>query len=267
MIKLIALDLDHTLLDKDKTIDKKTLAYLRELYSKGIKIALCTGRATATTAYYAGLIGDEVYCNTYNGSILYSLKNGREEVGMLSFELIQSLISYAREKGLFLQLYNGDVIIVEKPCDELYRDPDLKNISFEAVENFDKVFPFSSPKAMIVDSEDKIKDEMIELKERFGEQINVTQSEGNLIEILPATVSKQGSMKKICDQLKINSDEVLAIGDNLNDLDMITWANYGCAVGNAIQELKEKAIYISESKRSQGVLEILEHYFPDDKND
>ena len=99
-----------------------------------------------------------------------------------------------------------------------------------------------------------------ELNEFLEGGAYLAQSQPYLIEIMPENINKAHSLKLLCDHLNIFRDEVMACGDNTNDLEMVEWAGLGVAVANAVPELKAKADYAAESERSEGVAEAVRKF-------
>ncbi|MDO5095262.1 MAG: Cof-type HAD-IIB family hydrolase [Peptostreptococcaceae bacterium] len=258
MIKLIALDLDNTLLNSKKEIEPETLEALRTAKAKGVFIALVTGRILATTKYYANQIGEGTICVSFNGSVTYDTQMREEK--LLSMEMIRRLADYCHEHELFLQFYDQSKVIVGEENDKLFRDPDLKHTTYEIVKDLRQVRDIRSAKAMIVDDPKKIKMLIKEIKNKFGKELIITQSEDCLIEILPLNAGKRNALKRLAESLGIKQQEVMACGDNHNDTEMVDWSGLGVAVANAVPKLKEKAQYITQAENSKGVLEAVKKF-------
>ena len=91
--------------------------------------------------------------------------------------------------------------------------------------------------------------------------LSVTQSSAYVIEVMPKGVDKSHGLRMVCEHLDIDREDVIAFGDNKNDIAMIEWAGTGVAVANAVDELKDVADIVSKGEMSDGVQEILDKYF------
>ena len=124
--KLLALDLDNTLLYKDLTMAPAARAGLRRLLDRGILVTLATGRMFPSAAFYARQVGITCPLATYNGALIRSTQpGGYELLRPLSLETMKGIAAFCRKHGYYVQLYNEDRILVEKRTKETDIDPDL----------------------------------------------------------------------------------------------------------------------------------------------
>lgn len=260
MIKLIALDLDNTLLEKDLTIAEKTLSLLRECADRGITIVIATGRLYYSAAKYARQIGPFTKILCYNGCLV------TESDGMPLFKadlapsVMRKVADFAKKHGLYSQFYLDHKILVEKVTEGTTIDPDLANTTAVEVGDFDGYEFSPSPKAMIVAEPEDVPMYQQLLKDELGNETYIAQSQPYLIEIMPEGVNKACSLKLLCDMLGIRQEEVMACGDNTNDAEMVIWAGLGVAVANAVDSLKAAAEYVCSEERSRGVAEAIEKF-------
>lgn len=259
MIKLMCFDLDNTLLNEGKKIGIETLQGLKSAIKGGVKAALVTGRVIPSTVHYANLVDPSVISVSYNGSVLYIPEEGRIDLGYLPASSIRGLIQYGEEHRLYYQFYDRDIIIPKERGPALFRDPDLKNVSYrmEEKENIPKL---RSPKGILATEGENGRKVRRDLEELFFDTLNISMSKGNIIEINPRGIGKKNTLELLSKKLEIYPEEILAVGDNYNDMDMVEWAGIGCTVSNGIPELKDRADYVAEGKNTEGVLEILEKF-------
>ncbi|MGE5652847.1 MAG: HAD family hydrolase, partial [Bacillota bacterium] len=125
--KLLALDLDGTLINEECRIPETTVAKLRQAKEKGVIVTLATGRMWVSTRTYANDLKLGHPLITYNGAVIKDAE-GRETLyeKLVSSELVRDIISYCKTENLYLQLYGNDEIVVEKCVAETEIDPDLK---------------------------------------------------------------------------------------------------------------------------------------------
>ena len=260
MIKLIALDLDNTLLEKDLTIADKTLSLLKECAAKGITIVIATGRLFYSAEKYAKQIGDGTKILCYNGCLVTEADGTPIFSASLTPEVMKKVAVFAKERGLYSQFYKDHKILVEKVTDGTTIDPDLANTTAIEVGDFDTYEFTPSPKAMIVAPPEDVARYQAELREVIGDETYIAQSQPYLIEIMPKDINKAHSLELLCDRLGITKDEVMACGDNTNDAEMVIWAGTGVAMANAVDALKEVSEYVCEEERSYGVAEAIEKF-------
>lgn len=260
MIKLVVSDLDNTLLDKNNKINDQTLILLKECLSKGIFIVLGTGRLYQSAKIYKDMIGEDTYIICYNGSLIVDNKDKIVFSKNLDVGLMKKIVDFCKLKNLYCQFYEDGKILVEQVTEETRIDPDLKNVN--AIEAIDfGLYDFKpSPKAMIVVDPNLLGVYQEELRDFLDDEVYIAQSQNYLIEIMPKDVDKGKSLEYLCDKLNIKPSEVMAIGDNTNDREMLNFSSYSIAVANAVDDLKDTAFYVCENERSLGVAEALNKF-------
>jgi len=176
-------------------------------------------------------------------------------------ETIRQVAAVGRENGLYLQCYEyDDVIICERDCEGLRVDPDVKVVGFREIGDyltFGGLHP--TPKMLIVEQEDKVAARLLELAETFPE-LDFCQSQPWLIEVLPKNAGKGKALETLAGLMRIDRQEVMALGDNTNDLPMIRWAGLGVVVSNGVEAAKQEADYVCAGQRWQGVEEALNKF-------
>ena len=260
MIKLIALDLDNTLLEKDLTIAEKTLSLLRECAARGITIVIATGRLYYSAEKYAKQIGPSTKVLCYNGCLVTEADGTPIFKAELTPDIMRRVAGFAKKHGLYSQFYLDHKILVEKVTEGTLIDPDLANTEALEAGDFDEYEFSPSPKAMIVAKPEDVPMYQQLLKAEVGEETYIAQSQPYLIEIMPKGINKAQSLELLCSKLGIAREEVMACGDNTNDAEMVIWAGTGVAVANSVDSLKSVAEYICREERSYGVAEAIEKF-------
>lgn len=259
MLKLIATDLDHTLLNEDKTISPETLSALQQAMAEGVTVTVATGRSFRSANKYAKMIGEDCRLISYNGALI---KNGDETIfeESLPVELVQKLTDFAVEEGLFMQIYEDHKILFDKRVEPIWIDADIDVTGKIEIEHFHDHEFQPSPKALIVLEPERREAVASKLRQLFGDVLFITRSQDFLIEIMMNGVNKGAGLAKLADSLGIAQSEVMACGDNGNDVEMIQWAGCGVAVANAVDAAKEAADYVTSAERSLGVREAVEKF-------
>ena len=260
MIKLIALDLDNTLLEKDLTIPEKTISLLRACAARGITIVIATGRLYYSAAKYAQQIGPSTKILCYNGCLVTEADDTPIFEAYLTPDIMRKVASFAKARGLYSQFYLDHKILVEKVTDGTTIDPDLANTTAIEAGDFDGYEFQPSPKAMIVAEPEDVPMYQAQLKAELGDETKIAPSQPYLIEIMPQGINKAHSLELLCEQMGITKEEVMACGDNTNDAEMVIWAGTGVAVANSVDSLKSVAEYICREERSYGVAEAIEKF-------
>lgn len=262
MIKLIATDLDNTLLDQWGKIPESTAALLHRAAEKGVLTAVATGRCYPSALEAARTIGARTPVICYNGSLIKWGDTG--EVLAKSYiqpETIRLVSEFCHANGLYLQCYDyDDVIICEQDCQGLRVDPDLAVVGFREIGDY-RTFPdlHPTPKMLIVEQPEKVADRLLELESVFP-GLSFCQSQPWLIEVMPKEAGKGKALEQLAKLMGVAQTEVMALGDNTNDLPMIRWAGCGVVVANGVPAAKAEADYVCQKERSEGVEEALKKF-------
>ena len=115
MIRLIAADLDNTLLNKESKVDPETIRLLERAAEKGVKVAVATGRSFASAKAIAEQLDQPSPAICYNGAAVIDTKTGEPYfMDCLDRDLVEDILSFARENDLYVQMYDKDEIVVER---------------------------------------------------------------------------------------------------------------------------------------------------------
>ena len=263
--KLIAVDVDGTLVNSQKIITEKTKLCLKKAIKEGHKLIIVSGRQTE------GLfeLADELdlgasggLLSAYNGGMIYDY--GKKKVLVehkLDKKLAEEILSFSKNLKLELMIPYGPYIITDKK-DNPYAEREAKILNVKATvreDIYDKL-DFSPNKILFAQDEDKIDGEVKKLKEKFGESTEQVKSARFYYELMPKGLSKGQSLLEAAEILKIPREDILAFGDEMNDLSMIEAAGTSVAMGNAIKLVKEKADFVTLSNDEDGIAYYLENY-------
>lgn len=257
-IKLIATDLDGTLLNNQSEIseyNKEIFAYLEK---KGVEIVLSTGRPYDGMIRYKKYLNNKNHSIVLNGSMIVD-KNGDfvydEPLDKDTAEKIMNI--YKKYEDVYLHVYRGNKCIISKEDYYFKRYAEKENIEgiFNGLENIDN-FKFS--KMLFIGGREVL--EEIQLKIKSEVQVHTSFSHNNFLEILRDGINKGEALKWLCDKKGIKRENIMAFGDNYNDIEMIEYAGTGVAMENGEEELKNKADYIAINNNDDGVGKFLKDF-------
>lgn len=257
-IKLIATDLDGTLLRNDKTISERTKKILKNYMEKNGKLVLSTGRAYFGTEWVANELGLKGIIITYNGARIYDReKNEVIYHAPLEEDVVKKIIKISREKNIHLNLYQGDDWFVEsreREEAEYY----TKACGKEPIEkSFQKFEDYSMTKALFIGERKILESLEEELLGIFGDTIHLTYSHSTYLEVLNKKVNKGAALERVAQYYGIEQEKIAAFGDEMNDREMLEYAHYGVAMKNANPELKKYANYETLTNDEDGVVEFI----------
>jgi Cof subfamily protein (haloacid dehalogenase superfamily) len=255
--RLVASDLDGTLLRPDETVSQRTRAALAAARDAGITVVLVSGRPPRSLGPIAGRIGVGGIAICANGAVIWDLDTGTMVdsaplVGELATRLVHGLReaipgalfavelegSFGREAGWSDGLVAAPPDMLEADALELITGPVTKLLVRHPTMEFAEV----TERARRV----------------VGEDAMVTWAGLRLVEISAAGVTKASALERLCRRLGIAADEVVAVGDMPNDLAMLAWAGTAVAVANADRSVLEAADEVTASNTDDGVALLLE---------
>ena len=267
MIKLIAIDLDDTLLTDDKVITDRNKEALRYAHEKGIKIVLCTGRpylAMKELVTEIGLTSADDYIITFNGAQVRRAASGEVVVENILTKA-DVLAWYEALLAVDLPLDAIDARYILEPehypegYPSFYSDR-VSHLETQTVD-FSNLPEDHKINKMIVCCEPGHLDRQLALLEPdFLSHYSTFKSRAFLFEIVAKGVNKGNTLKRLGEELGIAPSEMLAIGDQENDLAMIQLAGVGVAMKNAVDSIKNVADYITADNNSSGVAQAIYHY-------
>lgn len=261
-IKAIALDLDGTLLNSDKTVSRENKRVLKELEKRGILIFISTGRPYTSTKKIIDDLEIEGLVISYNGAKVVDSKTDKVVYEKpLEEKYVKKIINLAREKGIHLNLYQNEVWYVENDMNEeseIYKK--LTKLIPEK-KNFDSFQNYEMTKTLFIGKNEILKEIEKYLKEIMGHDTYIAFSQPHFLEILHKDVNKGNALLTVLEKYSISSDECAAFGDAANDIEMLECVKYGVAMGNAIDIVKNRTDYITDTNDNDGVAKFLKNYF------
>jgi len=259
--KLVALDLDGTLLSEDKVIADSTAELIKEASNNGVKFTIATGRMSAGAIRYAEQLEIDVPIITYNGAIIRTLESGfvyRERKVPSSGAI--NAINVLEHEPVLRFIFVGEDVYTDTPHEWTDSYAELLGVEMNFVDDVRGIVVEDPTMLVFMVPVLKAVELTKMLKSSLDSQVRITNSTDWFLDILHPEASKGLALKHLADNLGIAREEIIAIGDNSNDLEMIEYAGLGVAVANASDDLKAVADYVSDSPISEGVEEVLLKY-------
>ena len=262
--KMIVLDLDDTLLRDDQTISPRTKEALMAAQEMGVKVVLASGRPTFGMQH----IAEELELSKY-GSYILSFNGGkiincqtREEIfsSTLSRDEVHGLYEISRREGVHIHTYIEDEIVTEDDNEFSRIESELTGLPLRVVDSFKEAVSEPVVKTLMVYEPDRLQEVEAKLQEELSTQFSVMRSKPYFLEFTELGVTKGTSLKQLIDACGIKQEEVIAIGDSFNDQAMIEFAGLGVAMGNAHEDIKAIADYVTDTNMNDGVAKVVEEF-------
>ncbi len=267
--RLIAADLDDTLLDNNSKITFRTREAIRKAVAKGVLFVIATGRMFKTSIAYMEELDIDCNCPliNYHGALIKTSQS--EEVIFhrpLEHDLALNLIKEAEQLDCHISLFVGDDLYIKEENEFSRYYQSLTGLEMQAVGDLsvylgnNKINP---SKISVICLDSYIDGVENRLKGCFGEKLSILQSRPYFLEITDRRATKGQALSWLAHKLGIKPEEVMAFGDGYNDVDMLEFAGLGVAVANARPEVIRSADMITSSNSEDGVAEVIEKYVLD----
>lgn len=267
-IKLIAIDIDGTLLNADHVLTQRTVDTIRTATVKNIQVVLCSGRPYSGVASYLDQLGLNQsayhYVITLNGAVVQTTSQKLLVSQGLNSIDYQKFTEMAQEKGIHFHAETEDAIYTPDVPVGRYTTLDAtltglpvmyqpgQGVSAKAV-----IY-----KGMLADEPERLTRFLADqqLVNTLQQKYYVVRSQPYFLEIMNAHANKGAALAFLGQQLGVTPDEMMAMGDQANDLTMMSFVDNGVAMGNAIPEVKQAAKFVTATNDEDGVAVAIEKY-------
>jgi Cof subfamily protein (haloacid dehalogenase superfamily) len=262
-IKLIVTDVDGTLLNSDHQLPERNIAVLKAAAEQGVKIALATGKTHGSVQGTIEQLGIPVYGIYLQGMMIMDAEGKVYSQQSLHPDVARQVLTFAEERGFAFIAFSGSRTLARQITDLIreytlpYHEPlpelvgPLQNILWTTT--IHKLIAVGEPRA--------ITGLRWQLNTMLGGKAKITQAGiPFMVEILPPGGGKASALKTLLKELHIAPENVLALGDAENDIEMLQMAGVGVAMGNADDKTKAAADYVAASNNDGGFAEAIERY-------
>lgn len=266
MIKLVAIDVDDTLLNSQGRLLKSTIEVIKKAVERDIKIVLCSGRPLAGVKHFLnelGLTQNNQYVITFNGAVIETVTGKILQKSGIDRVTYEKIDQYSKEHGV-------DYNIVDENSTIITSNLNVNRITVvQAWENSAGVLirkPDELPKddqvikAVFGDEKDKLDQVEADVVKTFGKENYVVRAADNFLEIMHPAVNKGAALKFLAKELELDTAEVMAIGDERNDIPMFKVAGTSVVMGNGSAEAKKYADYVTSTNDESGIMKAFDKY-------
>ncbi len=269
-IKLLATDLDGTLLKSDKTVSEYSLSKIHQMINQGHFFVISTGRPFHRVEAIINQLkikSNKNYCICFNGGLICTTDGSKIIYEcLLKTEDVVRLVDLAEQLNISTMVYLKDVILVDHIPEVM---SGLKTLSCIKIVKEGKSFlrkQVNVYKILYIGTPDEIKKVKSLIPSAYYEMYNLFNSSDTCLEITPKSVDKGKGIIKLAEYLDIDINNTIAVGDQGNDLPMIKTAKLGCAVSNGNKELISCADYITKSNDEDGVAYVINQFILKENN-
>ncbi len=267
MFKLVALDMDGTLLNSRHEISAENKEVIKACIEKDVKFVLISGREIESIKHYSDILGLDTYLTGYNGSLITN-NDGDKVVfsNTLNPRLVKTVIEEAYKANKFIIVFLQDGILVSDNSSKWYKNyldftianPTVVDDLLLYLDEKDKWDEIN--KICLSDDHKELIAFKGAIEPRVKEEFTLLFSLPFFLEVFNSDVSKGLALEKLAHYYGVNREEVLAIGDGENDISMIKFAGLGVAMGNSNQLVRDSADFTSLTNDKNGVAFVLKKF-------
>ena len=265
MIKLVAIDMDGTLLNSKKELLEETKQYFKNFHNKNTEtlLVLCTGRPESGIRPYLkdlGYLEENHYIISQNGANIYESQTGKRVMdAFVDSAAIQKWIELGKKHGISVMGAGVDYYYSfdEDPTEWMEFDVKLVSGKLKRIPTKESLNT-DFYKILLMGDEEQLNEFETYIPQEWRDEFYVVRSQKYLVEVLTKGVNKAFGLEKLAQKLNIQPSEIAAIGDAANDIEMLEYAGLAVAMGNASEEVKAIADIVTDTNENNGVIKAID---------
>ena len=265
MIKLIAIDMDGTLLNSKKELLEETKQYFKNFHNKNTEtlLVLCTGRPETGIRPYLkdlGYLEENHYIISQNGANIYESQTGKRVMdAFVDSAAIQKWIELGKKHGISVMGAGVDYYYSfdEDPTEWMEFDVKLVSGKLKRIPTKESLNT-DFYKILLMGDEEQLNEFETFIPQEWRDEFYVVRSQKYLVEVLTKGVNKAFGLEKLAQKLNIQPSEIAAIGDAANDIEMLEYAGLAIAMGNASEEVKSISDIVTDTNENNGVIKAID---------
>ena len=266
MIKLIAIDMDGTLLNSKKELLDETKQYFKNFHNKNTEtlLVLCTGRPETGIRPYLkdlGYLEENHYIISQNGANIYESQTGKRLMdAFVDSAAIQKWIELGKKHGISVMGAGVDYYYSfdEDPTEWMEFDVKLVSGKLKRIPTKESLNT-DFYKILLMGDEEQLNEFETFIPQEWRDEFYVVRSQKYLVEVLTKGVNKAFGLEKLSQKLNIQPSEIAAVGDAANDIEMLEYAGLAIAMGNASEEVKSIADIVTDTNENNGVIKAIDN--------
>ena len=264
MIKLVAIDMDGTLLNSKKELLEETKQYFKDFHKKETDtlLVLCTGRPESGIRPYLkdlGYLEENHYIISQNGANIYESRTGKRVMdAFLDSAAIQKWIELGKKHGISVMGAGVDYYYCfdQEPTEWMEFDVKLVSGKLKRIPTKESLNT-DFYKILLMGDEEQLNEFETFIPQEWRDEFYVVRSQKYLVEVLTKGVNKAFGLEKLAKELNIQPSEIAAIGDAANDIEMLEYAGLAIAMGNGSEEVKAISDIVTDTNENNGVIKAI----------
>lgn len=262
MIRLIAFDLDDTLLDSTGEIPESAARLVTGLQKGGVLISIITGRNYPASKRFVEALGIKSPCGFLNGAVILDpLTSEVISSQPIDPESAEGIVAVAEDAGIHVNYYWDGMIYCKEKTQYAQAYENMTGIQIAIVDSLKGRAALAPPEKMILMADH----ETLELLQKqltstYGDRVSLSFSKPEYLEVYDQRVSKGTALQRIAANHGVEQADTAAFGDGGNDIPMLQWAGIGIAMGNATQEVQAAAGFTTLTADADGIVHGIRKY-------
>lgn len=262
-------DMDGTLLNSQDMISEENEAALKKLQESGVEVMIASGRLDLLVKRYVHQLDLKGYVISCNGGLIRSLHTGEIIYSnAMNKNTVQEILTYCMDKNIHFLVYTTHVMFssnhnprviryenINKDLPEILRF-EVRYLTDAAMDDMEEMDILKV--LLICDNQEQVA-YLINKFSKF-DSLTVVSSAKGLVDIMASGTSKGKALKILADKYKVNAEDIIAFGDNYNDIELLKSVGLPIAMENSVDELKAVAKYITKSNDESGIAYAVKHY-------
>ena len=262
MIKLVATDIDGTILGESGEFTPGVKNCIKTMQENGLKVVIVTGRMFAAAKQIAKRLNLTTPVVAYQGGMIKKSAESDEVLydACIPVDDVKQIIRWARENNIHLNLYSNDILYVEEDNPTIQQYASRQNLDYK-IEPFDDIELSHVNKLLAIDYTDAEKvTGWINERRKAMPHLYIVKSTPHFCEFSTPQATKACAIRVLKKYWNLKDDEVLTIGDQDNDIELLKAGGISVAMGNATEELKKYADYITDTVDNDGFVKAMEKF-------
>lgn len=256
MIKLVVTDIDGTIANKNYQMSDNVINTIKNISKKGCKVVLATGRMYSSAKFIAEQLELNTPIIAYQGALIRETVEPFEDIfsSVLPEKIAKDIIKILKEKKFNVNVYENDMLYVEKDDLTIKNYANERNVQYNVLNDFSEIPLNGFNKILAIDNEhpEKVSELRDYLNSLYGDELYIVLSTPYFCEICKKDVSKGLAIELLAKKWNIKKEEILAIGDQDNDIEMLKSAGIKVAMCNGSKNVKEVADFVTLSVDDDG---------------
>ena len=260
-IKLIALDLDGTLLTSDKTITVRTKDILARAMARGVTVTIATGRMLCSALHFARLLGARAPVVCCNGAYVGTGTDAPLFARYFDPAFVEEFLTFCYARDWYVNWYSGaDIYAPTYREDYFTAYRTTANFRVHAAGEDYLSYVDEVPQFVLRDLEGDLAHQVRAIKAAFGDVLCTQQNTGTSVDITPPGINKAVGVRALADALGLTMDEVMVAGDADNDMEMLAMGALAVVPENGLPAAKALASYVTASNDDNGIAAAVEKF-------